>query len=134
MPRLLKGGDDLHCPHCHGWHSVFAPNTTGTPNTTDMLSWDCRGARYYAGSIGGTARYETRRPGGRHRVRLYWADGRVEEPRQTLDVLAQPQIVRRTEGRDLLFVFSGVIDADGFGVYEELPDWPRPDHRFASEE
>ena len=84
-----------------------------------MLSWDCRGKRYFAGSMGGTARYETRRPDGRHRVRLYWTDGRIEEPRQMLDVLAQPQLVRRTEGRHLHFVFTGVIDRDGFAVYEE---------------
>jgi hypothetical protein len=56
-----------------------------------------------------------RRPGHRLRAWLYWADGRVEEPRQTLDVAAQPPIARRTEeGRHLPFGFTGVIDADGF--------------------
>jgi hypothetical protein len=79
---------------------------------------------YHAGTIGGRARYETRRPDGRHRVRLYWADGRVEEPRQTLDVAAQPQLVRRTEGRSLHFTFTGTMDADGFAVYEEEAERP----------
>ena len=125
MPLRLQPDDELHCPHCHQRHPLFAPNAEGTPNTRNLLSWEFRGSRYYAGSIGGTARDQTRRPVGRHGVRLCWTDGRVQEPRQTLDVLAQPQIVRRTEGRDLHFVFSGVIDADGFGVYEELPDLPR---------
>ena len=89
-----------------------------------MLSWDCRGKRYFAGSLGGTARYETRWSGGQQRVRLYWTDGRVEEPRQTLDVTAQPQIARRTDGRHLHFSFTGKIDGDGFAVYEEQPDLP----------
>lgn len=119
MTRPLAAGDELHCPHCGGWHPVFAPNATGTPNTTDMLSWECRGSRYYAGATGGAARYQTRRADGHYRVRLYWIDGRVEEPRQMLDVAAQPQIVRRTEGRHLHFAFTGLIDTDGFAVYEE---------------
>src|SRR3954464_13362733 len=124
MARPLNVGDELHCPHCCDWHPVFAPNAAGTPATTDMLSWDCRGGRYFAGSIGGTARYETRRSDGRLRVRLYWADGRVEEPRQALDVMTQAQIVRRSGERHLHlhFTFTGVIDADGFAVYEESPD------------
>jgi hypothetical protein len=53
-------------------------------------------------------------------VRLYWADGRVEELKERLDVMAQPQIVRRTDGRHVHFAFTGVIDAHGFAVYEEL--------------
>src|SRR4051812_36334781 len=122
MARPLNVGDELHCPHCGDWHPVFAPNAAGTPATTDMLSWECRGARYFAGSIGGTARYETRRSDGLLHARLYWSDGRVEEPRQVIDVNAQPQIVRRTEGQDLHFVFTGVIDTDGFAVYEEEPE------------
>src|SRR4051812_9232661 len=121
MTRSLQPGDELHCPHCGSWHPVFAPNAAGTPATTDMLSWECRGKRYFAGSMGGTARYDTRRSDRRLRVRLYWADGRVEEPRQTFDLLAQPQLVRRTDKRHLHFVFTGVIDADGFAVYEEQP-------------
>jgi hypothetical protein len=125
MPRPLAAGDELHCPHCGCWHPVFAPNAEGTPHTQHMLTWECRGSRYRAGTFGGTAPYETRRPDGRHRVRLYWTDGRVEEPRQILDVLAQPQLVRRTDGRHLHFAFTGVIDADGFAVYEEQAESDR---------
>jgi hypothetical protein len=124
MPHPLAVGDELHCPHCGDWHPVFAPNAEGTPNTRDQLSWECRGSGYYAGTRGGTARYETRRPGHRLRVRLYWTDGRVEEPRQTLDVVAQPQLVRRTQGRQLHFAFTGVVDADGFAVFEEQVEPP----------
>jgi hypothetical protein len=47
---------------------------------------------------------------------------------QALNVIAQPQLVRRAEGRHLHFAFTGVIDADGFAVYEELPPSPDDHH------
>jgi hypothetical protein len=51
-------GDELHCPRCGGWHAVFALNTAGTPHTRHMLSWESRASQYYAGTLGGKARYE----------------------------------------------------------------------------
>jgi hypothetical protein len=42
---------------------------------------------------------------------------------RALEVMAQPQIVRRTNGRHVHFGFTGVIDGDGFAVYEELPSF-----------
>jgi hypothetical protein len=56
-------------------------------------------------------------------ARLYWNDGRVEDLKQPLDATEQPHITRNTNGRHLHFAFTGVIDADGFAVYEEQPDW-----------
>jgi hypothetical protein len=60
--------------------------------------------------------------GDRLPVRLYWSDGRVEDAKDTLDVSAHPRIVRRSGGRHVPFVFTGIIDADGFAVYEEQPE------------
>jgi len=51
------------------------------------------------------------------RARLYWTDRRVEEPGQTLDVSAPPQLVRRTEG-DSYTALTGMNEPDGFAVYE----------------
>ena len=66
--------------------------------------------------------YMTTDDSNRLRVRLYWSDGRVEELKQSLDVTEQPRIARNSNGRHLHFAFTGVIDADGFAVYEQQPE------------
>ena len=47
-------------PHCRRWHPVTAKHAEGTEYTVRMLYWDCQGASYYAGQIGGMSRYPTR--------------------------------------------------------------------------
>jgi hypothetical protein len=59
----LQIGTLLRCPHCRAWHSVKAKHSEGTEYTLRMLYWDCRDASYYAGQIGGTARFPTKRIG-----------------------------------------------------------------------
>jgi hypothetical protein len=61
----LRSGDQLRCPHCRRWHPlVFRADVTSTPYANDMLFWQCgKGSGfYYAGQLGGTSRFETRRP------------------------------------------------------------------------
>jgi hypothetical protein len=64
-PSPLAPGDQLRCPHCHRWHPlVFRNDVTSTPYANDMLFWQCgKGSGYYyAGQLGGTSRFETKRP------------------------------------------------------------------------
>jgi hypothetical protein len=56
----LHPGDELHCPLCQRWHPVSAMHVTGTQYTTEMLLWECRGGRFYAGQMGTPSRHETR--------------------------------------------------------------------------
>jgi hypothetical protein len=60
MNRPLQVGNELHCPHCGCWHKMFAPYSDGTDVMLRMLFWECRGLRYFAGSIGGASRHATR--------------------------------------------------------------------------
>ena len=60
----LAPGDELHCPHRHRWHRlVLRNNVTSTDYSNAMLFWQCvKGSGfYYAGQIGGTSRFPTRR-------------------------------------------------------------------------
>lgn len=55
----LDSGMLLKCSRCGSWHEV-RPNEADVGTTTaarDMLYWTCRGSRFFAGSVGGTARY-----------------------------------------------------------------------------
>jgi len=47
--------------------------------------------------------------------------------KDAFDVTARPRIARHSGGRYLPFVFTGVIDAEGFAVYDEQPDPPDDD-------
>jgi hypothetical protein len=44
--------------------SAHADDQLGHEHTLadDMLFWECEKGRYYAGQVGGTSRFETRRP------------------------------------------------------------------------
>ena len=58
-------------------------------------------------------------------VRLYSSDGRIEELKEALEVTTHPEIARRTEDQHLHFIFTGLVDADGFAVYQQtnlVPD------------
>ena len=57
----LQAGDILRCPHCHHWHPLVKRHDEGTPYTQDMLYWECRLGFYYAGQVGGSARFPVRR-------------------------------------------------------------------------
>jgi hypothetical protein len=59
----LQLDSQIRCPHCHRWHQVAAKHAEGTEYTRAMMYWDCRGDSYYAGQIGGAARYPTQRIG-----------------------------------------------------------------------
>ena len=61
VTHQLQPGEDLHCPHCHRWHPIMARHIDGTEYTRAMLYWRCCSAIYYAGQIGGTSRFPTRR-------------------------------------------------------------------------
>jgi hypothetical protein len=59
----LHPGMLLKCSRCGSWHEVKS-NEADVGTTTaarDMLYWTCRGDRFFAGNLGGTARYATRR-------------------------------------------------------------------------
>ena len=61
----LTPGHELRCPHCHCWHPLIL-NTSTVSSTTyadAMLFWRCanRSGLYYAGQVGGSSRFETRR-------------------------------------------------------------------------
>ena len=58
----LAIGDELRCPHCRRWHPLVIGATEGTPYAVDMLFFECVKGLYYAGQIGGSSRFETRRP------------------------------------------------------------------------
>jgi len=61
MPEPLAPGHELRCPHCGRWHTITKyPGTEGTAYTLEMLFFECRKGRYYAGQTGGSARYSTR--------------------------------------------------------------------------
>ena len=64
-PPRLAPDDLLRCPHCHYWHPLVLRNgVSSTPYANDMLFWQCgKGSGFfYAGQLGGTSRFETRRP------------------------------------------------------------------------
>lgn len=52
------------CHHCHRWHPFVCRSVKSTDYANDMLFWQCVKGRgfYYAGQLGGTSRFETRRP------------------------------------------------------------------------
>jgi hypothetical protein len=52
------------------------------------------------------------------RVRLYWLDGRVEEPKGEVDA-ATTTIVRQTETGHHRFTFAEEIDDEGFAIFWE---------------
>jgi hypothetical protein len=59
--RRLDAGDEVHCPHCHTWHSLIQKHTSGTEATIRMLYFECRGLLYFGGFIGAGSRHDTRR-------------------------------------------------------------------------
>ena len=61
MQKPLEPGDELHCPHCRRWHTLVTTSTEGTPYAVAMLFFECVKGLYYAGQVGGTSRFETRR-------------------------------------------------------------------------
>ena len=52
------------------------------------------------------------------RVRLYWADGRVEELKEEL-AFDTTLVVRTVDGGHRHFRFDGEFDNDGFAVFVE---------------
>ena len=56
------------------------------------------------------------------RVRLYWLDGRVEEPRGEVDA-GTTVIVRESADGHRHFTFAEEIDDEGFAIFwEDEPD------------
>jgi hypothetical protein len=58
-PQLYVG-DLVRCPHCRRWHPAIRWHTAGTDYTLNMLYFDCKGRRYYAGQQGLPSRHHTR--------------------------------------------------------------------------
>jgi len=63
----LAPGDLIRCPHCHRWHPlIHRDDVNSTPHANDMLYWQCStkgtGGYFYAGQLGGTCRFQTKRP------------------------------------------------------------------------
>ncbi len=52
------------------------------------------------------------------RVRLYWLDGRVEEPKGAVDA-STTAIVRQGEDGHRHFTFAEEIDDEGFAIFWE---------------
>ena len=46
--------------HCRRWHPVVKWHSEGTAYTLQMLYFDCRGKRYYAGQEDLESRHETK--------------------------------------------------------------------------
>ena len=61
--QALAPGDELHCPHCHRWHTLTLNigNIRSTDYSDAMLFFKCSKGSYYAGEIGGSSRFPTRR-------------------------------------------------------------------------
>ena len=61
-PLTLQRGDLLHCPHCHQWHALTGGDAqSGLGHVRAMLYFECGTGTYFAGSVGGQARYPTKR-------------------------------------------------------------------------
>jgi hypothetical protein len=60
MNRRLTPDDEIRCLHCRRWHRVYRPHNEGTEATRQMLYFDCRQLRYFAGFVGSPSRHETR--------------------------------------------------------------------------
>jgi hypothetical protein len=58
---VLQPGDLLHCPHCRQWHALTGNLTAEHGYVRTMLFFECWKGRYFAGTIGGRARYATKR-------------------------------------------------------------------------
>src|SRR5687768_17998375 len=56
--------------------------------------------------------------GGTMRVRLYWLDGRVEEPKGEISS-DTTVIVRQTDGGQRRFLFAEELDDEGFAIFWE---------------
>ena len=56
----LQLGDLLCCPHCHQWHPLTGDSTAEHEHVRSMLFFECRKSRFFAGTIGGRARYTTK--------------------------------------------------------------------------
>ena len=50
----------LRCSRCGRWHPVRV-DAGATGSAEGMLFWHCGSAKFYAGQVGGTARYPTKR-------------------------------------------------------------------------
>ena len=59
--QALRPGDLLRCPHCQQWHPLTGNPTAEHEYVRSMLFFECRKGRYFAGTIGGCARYATKR-------------------------------------------------------------------------
>jgi len=61
--QALAPGDELHCPHCHRWHTLTLNigNIRSTDYSDAMPFFKCSKGSYYAGEIGGGSRFPTRR-------------------------------------------------------------------------
>ncbi|MEQ1756708.1 MAG: hypothetical protein ABL986_00180 [Vicinamibacterales bacterium] len=58
-PRLHEH-DEIHCPHCRGWHRVTLKYPEGTEYARAMMFYTCRDGVYYAGQVNGPSRWPTR--------------------------------------------------------------------------
>jgi hypothetical protein len=60
----LEPGMLLKCWRCGNWHPLhFDRDDAGnTEGAKDMLFWQCRGGRFYAGQAGYPSRHPDRRP------------------------------------------------------------------------
>ena len=55
-----------------------------------------------------------------NRIRLYWADGRVEEAREGVEPIGGTWlVVPGPDGREHVFVAMDDIDDDGFDIFRE---------------
>ena len=63
-PPPLAPDDLLRCPHCHHWHPLVLRNVVSTPYSERHVVLDMRQGQWLLlrRSIGGTSRFETRRP------------------------------------------------------------------------
>ena len=62
------------------------------------------------------------------RVRIYWLDGRVEEPKGEIDD-GTKVIVRESAGVRRYFTFAEEIDDEGFAIFwEDEPAEPDEGH------
>ena len=62
MATVLHATDEVHCPHCQGWHAAQQENVSGTPAADNYRYVTCEGKLYYVGCIGTPSRWPTRQP------------------------------------------------------------------------
>lgn len=60
MPALLAPGLSIRCEICGAWHTLQHDAIESTPYANEMLYFECRGGRYYAGQAGDPSRHQAR--------------------------------------------------------------------------